>query len=723
MTLIKFGLDSKNQEYYWTLIIEEGWVQSAIWKINEEKEESVVVATSSPVRWENDENLIETSDTSLSATIQNLPEGVPEPSKTVFGVPSSWVTEGQISPGYLEKIRHICSKLSLEPTGFVVLSEAIAFLVKTKEESSLNAVVIGLSANHLELSVFKFGKLVGSTKVARSVSLFDDTVEGLSRFADGSPIPSRFLIYDGKEGELDEAKEALVSADWLDGLPENIKFVHSPKVETIDPNDKVLAVSLAGSSEIGKVKSVVMGAKSEFNDEEKDGEKVKVVEVVSNIKEPEDEVSPEEFGFVRDGDVSANVDEERIKVFEKNKASIVSRLIGLKDLLSLPGFKINAPGSRGKKTLVFGFSAFFVIVLTLLVVWWFLPKATVNIFISPRILQEKDTISVDINAVKSDLDAKVIPGNVKKVNVDASKTKSTTGTKVIGDKAKGVVKLRNGTPTDVSFSAGTVLEGSNGLKFSLDESVSVSAAISPTSPGNSSVPVTAEAIGSEYNLAKDETFKVSNYPKSEIDAISESDFSGGTSREIAAVSEKDVNILKEELTEELKNEAEEKIKSILLANEIFIEGAVTSNVLKSDFSNKVGDEASTLELSLSLEFGGLVVDELELDNLASKLLEDETPQGFLYRREQIDKTFKLESQKDSIYQITVSFVANLLPDLDIDDITSKIVGKTPSVASEFLQTIPGFKRAEIHITPRFPGKLGTLPKVKNNISIEVSAVK
>ena len=104
-------------------------------------------------------------------------------------------------------------------------------------------------------------------------------------------------------------------------------------------------------------------------------------------------------------------------------------------------------------------------------------------------------------------------------------------------------------------------------------------------------------------------------------------------------------------------------------------------------------------------------------------MENETPQGFLFRKEQVDKVFKLESQSGGTYKIAIDFEANLLPDLDIDEIKNKISGKYPEVASDYLQTVPGFKKAEIRINPRFPGKFGTLPKVKSNISIEISASK
>src|SRR4030066_36224 len=111
-------------------------------------------------------------------------------------------------------MRKVCTDLSLEPSGFVVLPEAIAHLLKSKEGASLNAITLGVGKENLEVSVFKLGNLVGSTVIPRSVSLADDVVEGLARFSSGEPLPSRILIYDGKEGEIEEEKQALMNTSW-----------------------------------------------------------------------------------------------------------------------------------------------------------------------------------------------------------------------------------------------------------------------------------------------------------------------------------------------------------------------------------------------------------------------------------------------------------------------------------------------------------------------------
>ena len=127
MDLKKFlpGKDQSEKEYFWSLVIEPGWVQSGIWRIEEDKAQ--VVLSSPAFTWETDEDLVQAADNALSSSVQGLPQDIAEPSKTVFGVASSWVEEGQISGEYLEKIKHLCTELSLNAIDPFVPAPGSAF--------------------------------------------------------------------------------------------------------------------------------------------------------------------------------------------------------------------------------------------------------------------------------------------------------------------------------------------------------------------------------------------------------------------------------------------------------------------------------------------------------------------------------------------------------------------------------------------------------------------
>jgi hypothetical protein len=732
--------EDKSIEYYWALVIEPEWVQAGIWEIVENK--AKIIAVSPSAAWASEEELTSACDTVLSAAVSSFPEDAKEPSKTVFGVSSTWVSEGQIKGEYLKTLKKVCADLSLTPVGFVVLPEVMAHLIKSEEGSPLSGVVLGVGSQNIELSIFKLGNLIGTANIARSVSVVDDVAEGLTRFADGDNLPSRFLLYDGKEGELEETKQALLKANWSDY--KKIKFLHTPKIEVVTPKRKVHAVSLAGASEIADVSS--LETKGEGKKEEKVSSKTDPAATTERSARPEDigfmvgqDISVQKHGTLADavkkttqveeqkeqiqGELTENMQDKKkpqqpkgfksnfvLDILRKMKLSVVSLLA------KKPKIKMS-----GKRTLTLGGGLFLLLIIIGFISWWFLPKATVTIYVSPKKLDEEMTIFVDPGASGSNLAKGILPGDTIETTVSGERTTSTSGTKTIGEKAKGSVTIQNGTAQAIKLPAGTFLYSAADLKFELAAEASVSAALSPSSPGTDTVEVVAVGIGAEYNLAKDESFSVGNYPKAEVDAVTTSDLSGGSSRQISAVSEEDMDELEDDLIEELLEEAKDELIGKTSEDQYFIEGSMEMTVSTKSFSNKVGDEADNLKLSLTLEVTSLVVETLALSDFAKEVLKDKIPSGYVLREDQVDMRFELEEEEDEVYELFVYMEVNLLPEVKPDEIIEEIVGKNSSHAKDYLTSIAGFTRAEINLKPPLPGWLSTLPHVAKNIEVELAA--
>jgi hypothetical protein len=568
---------AEKRHFYWTLIVEPSNVQAGVWDIQDE--EAKVHAISPPVVWETDEELVGAADTALSSIVQTLDVDISEPSETVFGVTNRWVAKGEIKQEYLDKLKKICSELSLEPKGFVVLAESVAHFYKSEEGSPLSAVVIGVTKESIEITVFKLGNIVGTTMISRSVSVAGDVMEGLLKFNVDNHLPSRFLLFSSKEVELEEVRQSLLEADWKSG---KLKLLHTPKVELIDSKKKVLAVSLAGASEISKVlrASLVEGETSLGSEVKADKDlpvdsidrddlkedviasKKKEVkeEVGGEVVEPKESLDPRTFGFAIGKDVSleknigSGIDSapkaEELKL--KKKKIPVSGILG-KIKSMLPIFRRKDSGFRKygvsqRRIYVIG-AVLLTFLIAMFIAWWYLPKARVTIYVAPKRFEEKIPIYVDPDTSESELEKGIIKGDRIETEVSSDKTKSTTGVKTVGERAKGeVVIFRVGE--GVTLSAGSSLVGPSELKFTLDDDVTLASG-SAGSPSSSKSLVTAVAIGAEYNLAKDSGFVVGNYPASEIEARSETDFSGGSSKEVSVVSKEDVEDLEEELTEEL----------------------------------------------------------------------------------------------------------------------------------------------------------------------------
>ncbi len=679
----------ERNENYWALLIESNWISSAVWQITDGKVE--IVSASPATRWE--EDLLGAVDSSLSACTQNLDENVKDPTKTVFGVPNLWVEDGNIKQEYLEKLKNICRDLSLIPSGFVILSEAISHFVKQEEEVPLSGIVVGFNDEIIDISIFELGKLMGVTNVARSISVEDDIHEGLSRLSQQfQNFPSRLILYNQKEQELEEIKNSLNNVDW-EKVGEG-KFIHTPRVEIFDPGKKIPAIALAGGSEMEAVSGI------RFKGSEPDtiiGDHLG--EEIENVEEPQG-ITAKDLGFSVVEDKDSEKAQAKIKL---PKFSLQLPKLNFSNIIkSMPNF------SLGKKPLVYGG----LIILTLLLVgfamWWVLPKATVILYVTPQKLEESVVLTAG-----DDIETENIS-----VLVSGEKIKPTTGTKTVGDKAKGQVKVQNGTAFPINLSSGTILVSSSDLKFVTTQSASVSGALSPSDPGIATLDIEALNIGSEYNLPKDEIFKVDNYPKAEVDARSTDSFSGGSSREIQAVSSEDRNLLMDELKTELLEEAKNKLDDQVDSSKILVDSSLSEEITDENFSNKVGDEATNLKLSMELKFIGMVVTKSDLTIIARKNIEARIPSGFVLRDDQIIFDF---GEADEEGQLKVRIVANLLPTVNVSEISKNIAGRYPNLAKDYLTSVPGFFRAEFRIKPHLFGKLGTLPHLSKNISVEVSS--
>lgn len=707
-------LSGSKNEFIWSLVIEPGWVQAGIWTII--GDEAKVVAVSAPVAWETNKDLETASDSALSSAIQTLPEEITDINKVVFGVPASWVQNGQIKGEHLENLKALCGKLTLKPSGFVTLPEAVSFFIKSQEGSPLSAVVISPGREMVETTVFQFGNLIGTTQVARSLSLFDDVVEGIGRFNFHDAVPSRFILFDGKEGELVEAKQSLLEGPWEHVT--KFKLLHTPKIEILDGEKKVEAVSLGGAAEIGKVSKIRM---PDADEKPKAAEDLREHQNVA-------EVHPENFGFVVEKDIKNEKEQPPSKVEDskeapKSHAGKNEKLDKAKLGLGLLIDKARKVVSGGKNPILMGGVALIVVIAGLFAFWWFYPKATVTIFVAPQKLDEGVSMFVGTNHPAVDFDKKIIPGDLVNNEQTGEKTISTTGNKLVGDKASGEIEIKNGRSDDLKLPAGTIVISSASLEFTTQKEATIPAQSEPGQPGSGKVNVGATDIGSEYNLSKDEKFKIANYPKAEILGMATADFSGGSSRQIQAVSQDDKDKVLDELTTELEDKANEAIKLATPPDKFFIDGSIESKVTSQTYSGKVGDEADNLKLSLSVNITGLTVSRKDLFDLANNTLKSKIPSGYTLRESQVGYEFDKVNEDNGTYELQSRMTANLLPEINTDAIAKDISGKYTLVAEDFLKRTPGFVRAQINISPRFPGKLGTLPHIVKNISVEVSAEK
>jgi len=678
------------EEYFFSICLEENSIQAAIWTIKDNS--ANVSSVSHSANYEDDESLVASADSCLSYCIQNLPAEATEPTRSVFGVPSSWVAEGQIERKYLDKIRLICNKLSLSPTGFVVLPEAIAHLYKASEKTPISAVLIGIYPQSIDVSVFRLGNLSGSVNVSRSTAISDDVTEGLARFGQMDALPSRFLLYDSKLDDLEEIKQNLIKTDWGSDPNSNVKFLHTPQVEIVESETKMAAVSLAGAAEIGQT--------SKINFElPKSGKKVEVKdEAEDNIENITGTVDPASLGFSSSFDSSMpNQTEtrERTHYAEPNE--------NIKKIKGFFGF------GHSDMKLFMGVIVIFFVLVGAFCAFWFLPKAQVTIFVAPKQIQGKQNVKFDTNVGSVDYSKLVVPAKLLTSTVTGDKTKTTSGTATVGTPAKGSVTFYN-VGSAITIPAGTELSAS-GLSFSLDDDIQIASASGAASAATVKANITADGVGADGNLATGAYFSVGNYSSNLLQAKNDSALSGGSSQEVTAVSKEDISLLTNDLTSTLTNKGSSELKSNLSSDSLIIDSTFVATPATATFDHQVGSQADTVKLSETMKVSVLSVSRKDLISLTKQIFSKQVPDGYVLSDSQIDFQFEKND---------VNFIINLLPQINAGKIKNQIIGKSTAGAEAAFSSIPGYSSSSFVFKPNI-SFLRFLPHVAGNISVILSS--
>lgn len=740
------------------LEIYQGLVKSVVWQINEGRVK--VKAHGSIERFEESDqaSLINAVDKSFTQAVEEINQA---PQAVIFGLCEDWLDGTQIKENKKPLLKLVCQKFELKPLGFVQSQEALLEYFNS-QGAPLNAVMVRPSESEAYIWLVQQGQIKGIQTVVRSEDLGADVAEGLARFKSAGSLPPRIFLYDA-DLINEEIKQQLDSYSWQESLP----FLHLPKVETLRPTITVEAVAVSGGSEAAQALGVEI--ESAKNQKGKIGESM-VSSPTEEVKQPEktkeesgasdlENVKAVEFGFISGKDaaqstehskkkepltavspVKASSSESEIKINDPKKTTWISKVKNIfqktlrtmtfpfrfiKNLFSSASgvnkrnskTKLLLGGTLGLLTLIFG---------SLFAAWWYLPKAEVIVYMSPKILEEEMRITFSPQAESADLENNVIPAQLIEVEIEDSLSQETTGEGLVGDPASGEVTIYNKTELEKTFEPGTTLVGPDNLKFLTEDEVTVASQSATETEsgvnieyGQAKVKIKAASIGPEGNLPGGTELSLSSYSDSVYSAKTENGLSGGTSREVKVVAAEDQENLEDDLKKELNNTALEQIAN-QNPDQLFLNQEVASEVISKDFSDDVGTETDELSLSLKMKFSNLAYSAKEFESFLLYSLAGVVPDGFeLHQRNLSTQLNEVQVDDDFEAQAQAIIKAKLLPVVDQTQIKSRLKGKYPAIVQDYLKTLPNFESADIIIRPTLPARLNTLPHQQKNIDLKI----
>ncbi len=724
------------------------------------------------------EALLETLDKTISTAEGSLPPNI-ETQKTVFGLKPSWIQDNKIKKEYLGKLKKICEALGLTPIGFLVITEAIVHLLERDEGAPLTAILVEIQKKSTTVSLVKAGKIL-ETKTTHVEDSLPETVDRmLHHFTGYEILPARMIIFDGKED--DDINQEFIAHTWSKSLP----FLHVPQIQTLTGTFDAKAVLFGAATQMGfevvshSMPKTVKPSEpiSQFDEPENEKEEESKK---SDAKDNKDEAN-NEFGFKEDEDIAYKKEEEKEKQEEevseindigekdtkeeetaidetpreefheelpthavpqthhtrqKNRvpqflSSVIPLFTKMKEeatdfikhsplkSISLPQGIPGGPKKGGK--FIFIIPVVILLLIALFATYIFTSKATITLTASAKKINESPTLTISTSS-PTDASQNILGADAVSVDETGSVSTNATGTKDVGEKAKGSVTIYNSSLSEgKNVAKGSVITSSNGIDFILDNDVKVSSAsgdASAITPSTGKVSVTAKEIGKEGNLPSGTKFTVSGQPSSAVIAKNDSAFGGGSKQQITVVAKKDVDQLLAELPKKLESKAQEDFMKQISSDKEVLPVTTSVAVTKTTFDKKVGEEAKTVTLNGTVTLKNIAYKKSDLKTIAENNLKKNQSNFSDFEAEIVSK---LENIKDNGKQIqaTLNVSAQLFPKINKTSITTDIAGKSVDQANDILKKIPQVSSVDIVLQPSIGFLPQMLPRRAGNITIDI----
>ncbi|KKP69281.1 hypothetical protein A2X44_02735 [candidate division CPR3 bacterium GWF2_35_18] len=371
------------------------------------------------------------------------------------------------------------------------------------------------------------------------------------------------------------------------------------------------------------------------------------------------------------------------------------------------------------------------------VVYFVLPKATVEIILAGKDISAEAKITVDAGAIDVNKETKVIPGSVISVEETGQKTISATGRKEIGEKGSGTVTVQNFELEDTLFASGTSFtvytgEVGAGLIFTATTAFTVPEGTetiedndgSPQkiiTPGTVNVSVVAADIGSKYNLAADTNFTVGQEAYTSFRGINNDAFAGGSSQEVSIVADADHANLFTQLTNELYTKAATDLQSKLVGDQKLIQKSISNKVISQVYDQGVSAETDKVTLTLKTESRVTFYSESQLKQVVKDAVQAKAPEGyFVTDKDLIVSSEFLKAEDNGNLTFNAKARTTIYPTIDEAQLRQSLRGITPAEAEAYLKGMDKVLGYNISVWPPLPDFIRRMPFIDTRLEIKTT---
>lgn len=713
--------ETSEETNYLSLTLTPDRVLATIWDLEEQKVEVLGFARKS---YQNVNSIIHQSAEAIDAAAQKAKSDV---SQTVFGLSHSWFDGTKIKKETASLIKKLSQELELDPQAFVPLASSIKNYLRIESGITPHAVLVGIFSDSLEAHLIKNNEVEKSHDMQGK-----PTIEKISslikQLGDEKDLPAKIIVFGIP---LDSRlAEDLEKHEWRG------TFIHKPRVEFLKNREVSKSVAFAQAADVlGHELSQVPTAAVTGSSYQKE----------ETAAAGQEQAQVDEFGFIAGEDVLSDakstsdqsLDTDDFEKEEDSAVAVDQDVINTAPAAAEHHFKTKQKGKLIESIATLGWftkllnifkgpgiakkiSIGIVALILLGLIGTFIAGKTITsaeVIIKVNAKSQEESLDIDvIKGASLDFSKGQIGAEEVSTNVSGSRKAVVAGTKEVGEPAKGEVTVFNWTTSQTSFPPKTVVISKNGVKFELDQEISV-ASRSASTPGQAKTKVTAIDLGTEGNVGAGTDFTFQEFDDLLYSGTSDNAFSGGDKKEVTVVSQEDMDKLEESLVESLKENATRDLKA-KLSGKTFSENGIEVAVVKKVFDKKLDEEASLVNLDLEVEATAIAYNEDDLKKLLAESVKEKAPENLEAKAEDI-KILSTDSTSTARgLNLSVNFEAKFVPKFDENDLKEKIAGKSVKQTREVIKDLPEVLDVNVNFSPSFLFST-SLPTNKEKIKFKI----
>lgn len=363
--------------------------------------------------------------------------------------------------------------------------------------------------------------------------------------------------------------------------------------------------------------------------------------------------------------------------------------------------------NRKNKYYIFGLGAALILILFIAVMSFF---DAAKLTVTPR--QETMAVNQTFTAVRED-DSSGVPYQTIRISGENGKVVPATEGEFVETKASGTILVENNySEASQKLIANTRFESKSGLIYRIKDAITVPG-MKGNAPGTVEVTVFADEAGPEYNTPNN-TFTIPGLegdPRFDgFGAKTVSAINGGFSGTAKKVSTDVKTKAQQEIQGELKAKLIAEAESTIPSDFIFIPGATTFNFEEMPQTD-VQETAVQINERLILE--GVIFNKQVLnDAILGIIFPDARGKATITTLANLD--FTVPETIEETFDFTVSGEANIVWDIDTDDLQQSLAGTKRKNLNGTLVNYPAIERAEAVLRPFWKR---SFPRNPNEIDI------